>query len=198
VTSVAIERALARHGTAESGKKVHGDLLLYAVGRETCADVPRPRALGLQTDERGRIAVTSTIRRRCPNVYAAGDVIGFPALAATAVEQGRLAACHMFGVERRPASNLPYGIYTIPEISMVGAQRGAAHRREGSLRGRDRALRRAGQGADDRRRDGMLKILFDPESLRRARCPRHRRPRRRDRPHRTGGDGARRHHRILP
>ncbi len=105
----------------ESGKEVHGDALLYTVGRQTNADLLRLEAAGLAADERGRIAVNEFFQTRVPHIYAAGDVIGFPALASTSMEQGRLASCHMFGAycESRPEA-IPYGIYTIPEISMVG------------------------------------------------------------------------------
>ncbi len=105
----------------ESGKEVHGDTLLYTVGRRTNADLLNLDAAGLTADERGRIAVNEFFQTAVPHIYAAGDVIGFPALASTSMEQGRLASCHMFGAycESRPNA-MPYGIYTIPEISMVG------------------------------------------------------------------------------
>src|SRR6185436_11192572 len=100
--------------------RVHGDALLYTVGRQTNADRLNLDAIGIAPDERGRITVDGDFRTAVPHVYAAGDVIGFPALASTSMDQGRLAARHMFGAsppgQRGPA---PYGIYTIPEISMV-------------------------------------------------------------------------------
>jgi NAD(P) transhydrogenase len=106
----------------ESGKEVHGDALLYTVGRQTNADLLNLPAAGLTADERGRIAVDEGYRTAVPHIFAAGDVIGFPALASTSMEQGRLATCGMFGVACRSYPEfLPYGIYTIPEISMVGA-----------------------------------------------------------------------------
>jgi NAD(P) transhydrogenase len=105
----------------ESGKEVHGDTLLYTVGRRTNADLLNLEAAGLSADERGRIAVNEFFQTAVPHVYAAGDVIGFPALASTSMEQGRLASCHMFGAScENRLSAMPYGIYTIPEISMVG------------------------------------------------------------------------------
>ena len=105
----------------ESGKEVHGDTLLYTVGRRTNADLLRLEAAGLAADDRGRIAVNEFFQTAVPHVYAAGDVIGFPALASTSMEQGRLASCHMFGAYCEGRwSTMPYGIYTIPEISMVG------------------------------------------------------------------------------
>jgi len=78
-------------------------------------------AVGLEADKRGRLEVNENFQTDVPHVYAAGDVIGFPALASTSMEQGRLAACHMFGVAAESYRDvLPFGIYSVPEISMVG------------------------------------------------------------------------------
>ena len=105
----------------ESGKEVHGDTLLYTVGRRTNADLLGLDAAGLTADERGRIAVDEFFQTAVPHIYAAGDVIGFPALASTSMEQGRLASRHMFGADGQTRRDpIPYGIYTIPEVSMVG------------------------------------------------------------------------------
>jgi NAD(P) transhydrogenase len=91
----------------ESGKKVQGDALVAAAGMEA--------------DARGKIKVNEHYQTTVPHIYAAGDIIGFPALASTSMEQGRLSSCHMFGAPSEHMSDLfPYGIYTIPEISMVG------------------------------------------------------------------------------
>ena len=76
---------------------------------------------GVSTDDRGRLSVNDHYQTAVPHIYAVGDVIGFPSLASTSMEQGRIAACHAFGVEARSVPALfPYGIYSIPEISMVG------------------------------------------------------------------------------
>jgi NAD(P) transhydrogenase len=106
----------------DSGKEIYGDALLYSVGRQSNADLLNLEAGGLDADARGRIAVNEFYQTAVPHIYAAGDVIGFPALASTSMEQGRLASCHMFGehCERSSPESIPYGIYTIPEISMVG------------------------------------------------------------------------------
>ncbi len=117
-------------------------------------------------DARGRLAVNANYQTAVPHIYAAGDVIGFPALAASAMEQGRLASAHMFGAQVKSNSTcLPYGIYTIPEISMVGQTEqeltaakipyevGVAKYEE---------LAKAQMLGDE---TGLLKILFDPESL---------------------------------
>ncbi len=105
----------------ESGKKIMADALLYAMRRQANADLIRPEAAGLRADSRGRLKVNQYFQTPVPHIYAAGDVIGFPALASTSMEQGRVASCHMFGSTFSAMSDLfPYGIYTIPEISMVG------------------------------------------------------------------------------
>ncbi|HTZ72556.1 MAG TPA: Si-specific NAD(P)(+) transhydrogenase [Candidatus Aquilonibacter sp.] len=105
----------------ESGKKVYADALLYAVGRQANGDLLNLEAAGLKADARGRIPVNDRFRTEVPHIYATGDVIGFPALASTSMEQGRLASCDMFGLPFQHLPQLfPYGIYTIPEISMVG------------------------------------------------------------------------------
>jgi len=121
VLSVGYDERNRVMASLESGKEVHGDALLYTVGRRTNADMLNLDAAGLSADERGRILVNEFFQTAVPHIYAAGDVIGFPALASTSMEQGRLASCHMFGAycESRKDS-IPYGIYTIPEISIVG------------------------------------------------------------------------------
>lgn len=106
----------------ESGKHIVADLILFSVGRIGATDTLKLDHVGLEADHRGRLTVDPTYRTAVEHIYAAGDVIGYPALAATSSEQGRLAACHMFGIEAEPMGNhFPVGIYAIPEISMVGA-----------------------------------------------------------------------------
>jgi NAD(P) transhydrogenase len=108
--------------TLESGKSIRADCLMYCVGRQgATARLNLPNSGGATADERGRIKVNSTYQTDSPDVYAVGDVIGFPALASTSMEQGRQAACQMFGeLYESYAELFPYGIYSIPEISMVG------------------------------------------------------------------------------
>jgi NAD(P) transhydrogenase len=105
----------------ESKKKLSGDSLLYAVGRQGNVDDLNLAAAGIEADSRGRIPVDADYRTRQPHIFAAGDVIGFPSLASVSMEQGRIAAAHAFGkpVNSNPAT-YPYGIYTIPEISFIG------------------------------------------------------------------------------
>ena len=105
-----------------SGKHLVADVVLFSAGRIGATEDLNLDAAGLRTDDRGRLAVDAMYRTEVGHIWAAGDVIGFPALAATSSEQGRLAACTMFGVEAKPmGNNFPVGIYAIPEVSMVGA-----------------------------------------------------------------------------
>jgi NAD(P) transhydrogenase len=104
-----------------SGKEVVSDKALYSIGRTGATAYLALEKAGLAADDRGRIPVNEHYQTSTPNIYAVGDVIGFPSLASTSMEQGRLAACHAFGVDSKSVPELfPYGIYTIPEISMVG------------------------------------------------------------------------------
>ncbi len=104
-----------------SGKIAVADCLLYCVGRQGATADLGLEAIGLPVDARGRITVDACFRTAVPHVYAVGDVIGFPALASTSMEQGRVAACRMFDAPCDSMLDvLPYGIYAIPEIGMVG------------------------------------------------------------------------------
>ncbi|HVN05463.1 MAG TPA: Si-specific NAD(P)(+) transhydrogenase [Bryobacteraceae bacterium] len=104
-----------------SKKKISGDALLYAVGRQGNVEELNLPAAGLEADSRGRIPVDASYRTKQPHIYAVGDVIGFPSLASVSMEQGRIAAATALGlpVHSNPAT-YPYGIYTIPEISFIG------------------------------------------------------------------------------
>jgi NAD(P) transhydrogenase len=94
---------------------------LYSVGRIGASTNLNLQAVGLTADNRGRLQVNDQYQTAVPHIYAAGDIIGFPALASTSMQQGRHAACHAFGIPCRTQTELmPYGIYSIPEISMVG------------------------------------------------------------------------------
>jgi NAD(P) transhydrogenase len=105
----------------ESGKLLQAQCLLYAVGRQGTTKALALENVGLVPDDRERLKVNEHYQTDVPHIYAAGDVIGFPALASTAMEQGRLAVCHAYGVKTQSLPELfPYGIYAIPEISMVG------------------------------------------------------------------------------
>jgi NAD(P) transhydrogenase len=106
----------------KSGKTLQTESALFAAGRRAAVDGLALEKAGLAINDRGYIPVDDNYRTAAPHIYAAGDVIGFPALASTSMEQGRVAACHAFGFKykQRVASMLPMGIYTIPEISAAG------------------------------------------------------------------------------
>ena len=150
----------------ESGKKLIAEALLYAVGRQPNTDRLSLEKVGITPSERGQMLVNEFFQTTIPHIYAAGDVVGFPSLASTSMEQGRLAACHMFGVNaiHRPEL-LPFGIYTIPEISMVG-------RNETQLTA-DRIPYEVGVAPFDEvakaqitgDQTGLLKLIFHAESL---------------------------------
>jgi NAD(P) transhydrogenase len=104
-----------------SGKQIVTEKALHSIGRTGATRKLNLPVAGLEADSRGRLKVNSHYQTEVPHIYAVGDVIGFPSLASTSMEQGRLAVCHAFGVETNSVPELfPYGIYTIPEISMVG------------------------------------------------------------------------------
>ncbi len=105
----------------ESGKQVVTDSALYSIGRTGATEKLNLDAAGVKSDSRGRVQVNENYQTSVPHIYAVGDVIGFPSLASTSMEQGRLAASHSFGIQAKSMPGLfPYGIYTIPEISTVG------------------------------------------------------------------------------
>ena len=106
----------------ESGKRIVADAVLFSAGRVGATAALNLAAAGLEADACGRVPVGDGFRTAAPHIYAAGDVIGYPSLAAVSSEQGRLAACAAFGVQTGPMpTHFPFGIYAIPEISMVGA-----------------------------------------------------------------------------
>ncbi len=115
---------IGEHGTITtlaSGKRIPAETVMYSAGRQGATAALELENAGLEADKRGRIAVDEHFRTTVPHIYAVGDVIGFPALAATSMEQGRLAALHAMGEEKGKITALqPIGIYTIPEISYVG------------------------------------------------------------------------------
>jgi len=108
--------------TLHSGKTLEMEAALFAAGRRGVVEKLGLESAGVTLNKRGYIEVNENYRTSAPSIYAAGDVIGFPALASTSMEQARVAVCHAFGFQykQRLASNLPMGIYTIPEISAVG------------------------------------------------------------------------------
>ena len=109
--------------TLKSSKQAVSEKLLYTMGRVGNTDMLNLNAVGIKSNERGGLNVNENFQTALPHIYAIGDVIGFPALASTSMDQGRRAVCNAFhteGVTCEVVSHLPFGIYTIPEISMVG------------------------------------------------------------------------------
>jgi NAD(P) transhydrogenase len=149
----------------ESGKRIHGDALLYAVGRQANTDLIALEAAGLTSGPRGKLVVDKNFQTNVPHIYAAGDVIGFPSLASTSMEQGRLASCHLFGAPAQASQGkLPYGIYTIPEISMVGETELSLTQAKIPFEvgiAKYEELAKAQIVGDQ---TGMLKILFHPDT----------------------------------
>jgi NAD(P) transhydrogenase len=106
-----------------SGKQVRSEMVLFAAGREGATQQLQIENAGLAVDKRGRIAVDEHYRTSVLHIYAAGDVVGFPSLASTSMEQGRHAACHAFGAPVAPpqfGAVFPFGIYAVPEMSVIG------------------------------------------------------------------------------
>ncbi|HEY8018435.1 MAG TPA: Si-specific NAD(P)(+) transhydrogenase [Actinomycetota bacterium] len=158
--------------TMPSGPAIDADKVLVTAGRVgNTADLGL-EALGVEMDERGRIVVDAAFRSAVPGLYAAGDVIGSPALASASMEQARVAVCHAFGFpyKQEVSSLIPNGVYTIPEVSTVGVSEAEA---EG--RGIDAVVGRASFGDNARGaiigdRDGMLKLVFDRATRRLIGC----------------------------
>ena len=148
-----------------SGKQVVTDKVLYSVGRRGATDTLGLETAGLRADDRGRLDVNEHYQTPVPHIYAVGDVIGFPSLASTSMEQGRLAACHAFGVATHSMPELfPYGIFTVPGMSMVGRTEEQLTR-EGVPYEVGRAQYREiarGQILGDR--TGLLKLIFHRET----------------------------------
>ena len=165
VAEVTIEGPRRAVAILKSGKKIISDVLLYSIGRVGATNDLKLDNAGLTADDRGRLKVNAAFQTAQPHIYAVGDVIGFPSLASTSLEQGRQAACHAFNVPLVPISTeFPYGIYSIPEISMVGRTEEAlmadnVHYEVGLAHYKEIA-----RGAILGDHSGMLKLLIDIET----------------------------------
>jgi len=166
VVSVRLDEQGRVEACLESGKTVRGERLLYSVGRQGNSDSISLASAGLSADARGRIKVNEFFQTSVPHIYAAGDVIGFPALAAASMEQGRLAANHMLGTPGHFAiETMPYGIYSIPEISMVGKTERELTEAKIPYEVGVSKFAELAKGKMIGDEIGLLKILFDPTSL---------------------------------
>jgi NAD(P) transhydrogenase len=145
----------------KSGKRIRSDLLMAAAGRTGATAGLDLEKAGVPVDARGRLSVQPTYQTEVPHIYAVGDVIGFPALASTSAEQGRLAACHAFGGSSETASDyFPVGIYAVPEISIVGKNEQQLRKEGIAYETGVARLRETARGQIQGVQDGMLKLLF--------------------------------------
>lgn len=158
--------------TLENGRSVRSNVILFAAGRMGATDSLNLEACGLSVDHRGRVKVdANTFQTEVPHIYAAGDVIGFPSLASTSMEQGRIAACQALGMRAYdPPDYFPYGIYAVPEISTVGMteeeiQERGIHYECGIARFRETSRGHI-MGLDS----GMLKMIFSLKTRRLLGC----------------------------
>ncbi|GLQ11051.1 NAD(P)(+) transhydrogenase [Devosia yakushimensis] len=144
------------------GRRVRSDMLLYAAGRVGATADLGLQACGVVPDERGRLKVDpATFQTEVPNIYAAGDVIGFPSLASTSMEQGRIAALHAFGASMPPAPQFfPYGIYAVPEISTVGLTEQQVRAAGTSYECGVARFRETSRGHIMGLQSGMMKMIF--------------------------------------
>lgn len=148
--------------TLSSGKSLDAETALFAAGRRGNIDGLKLEKAGVEVNARGLINVNERYETSAAGVYAAGDVIGFPALASTSMEQGRLAVCHAFGFQykQRLASTMPMGIYTIPEISAVGETEETCHEKQIPFAAGRARYENNARGMIIGDTGGMLKLVF--------------------------------------
>jgi NAD(P) transhydrogenase len=153
--------------TLASGAKLAADTILVAAGRSGNTDKLNLPAAGIAVGKRGCIDVNDRYQTNIPHIYAAGDVIGFPALAATSMEQARVAMVHAFDLKykTRVAALLPYGIYTIPECSMAGETEDALTKKGVACISGTAAYSANARGQIIGAKDGFLKLLFAPDTM---------------------------------
>jgi NAD(P) transhydrogenase len=151
-----------------NGRVVTTEMLLFAAGRVGATDDLNLGAAGIAADNRGRIIVDpKTMQTTVPHIYAAGDVIGFPSLASTSMEQGRVAACHAFGMAPHPPPEFfPYGIYSVPEISTVGMSEEEVRKREIPYECGMARFRETSRGHIMGLSGGMMKMIFSTKTRR--------------------------------
>jgi NAD(P) transhydrogenase len=146
----------------ENGRRLRSEMLLYAAGRVGATDLLNLDSCGLIADNRGRLKIDAvTFQTEVPHIYAAGDAIGFPSLASTSMEQGRIAACHAFNMPMPPAPEFfPYGIYSVPEISTVGMSEQEVRKRDIPYECGIARFRETSRGHIMGLNAGLLKMLF--------------------------------------
>jgi NAD(P) transhydrogenase len=145
---------------------IEADVVLVALGRFGNSENMGLEEVGVEKDDRGLIQVDKHFRTSIPNIYAVGDVIGQPALASTSMEEGRIACCHAFGLEDAEMPKFfPYGIYTIPEISMIGSTEEELIAKKAEFVAGRAVYRELARGQIVGDKSGLLKLLVDPKSL---------------------------------
>ncbi|MBI5048261.1 MAG: Si-specific NAD(P)(+) transhydrogenase [Deltaproteobacteria bacterium] len=167
VVKIAVETKDRVVTTLKSGKQSVSEKLLYTMGRVGNTDMLNLEAIGIKPNERGGLNVDENFQTTLPHIYAIGDVIGFPALASTSMDQGRRAVCNAFhteGVTCEVVSYLPFGIYTIPEISMVGATEEELTKKRAPYEIGCALFQEVAKGQIIGDTHGMLKLLFNREN----------------------------------
>lgn len=145
----------------ESGKTIVTNMVLVAAGRQGLSKALKLENAGIKADKRGQIKVNENYQTDVPHIYAAGDIIGFPSLASTSMEQGRKAACHAFSHQcTSHMKDFPYGIYSVPEISMVGLTEEECKEKQIEYDIGIACFREIARGQIMGLREGKLKIIF--------------------------------------
>jgi NAD(P) transhydrogenase len=172
VVSVTREEGRGIVTKLDDGSEVASEKLLFAAGRSGRTEDLALDTIGVAPDKRGSLKVDEDYRTTCPNVYAAGDVIGFPALASTSMEQARVAVCHAFEFtyKRQMSHLLPYGIYTIPEVSCVGLSEEDATKSGVAFVVGRAFYRDNARGKIIGDKDGVVKLVFDTPSRKLVGC----------------------------
>jgi NAD(P) transhydrogenase len=152
----------------EDGRQIWSEMILFAAGRKGAIDGLGLEAVGLGGDERGRIEVDrETFQTGVPHIYAVGDIIGFPSLASTSMEQGRIAACLAFGVSAHaPPEFFPYGIYSVPELSTIGMTEEQVRAKKIAYECGIARFRETSRGHIMGLQSGFLKMIFSLETRR--------------------------------
>jgi NAD(P) transhydrogenase len=168
VTEIAKEGEAAAKVVLSDGSTIYSDVVLFSAGRVGNTEGLGLEELGVKCNKRGYVEVDKHYRTAVPSIYAAGDVIGFPALASTAMEQARVAVCHAFDLKyKQQISNiLPYGVWTIPEIATVGETEDAL-----KVKGTNYEVGRSTYRTNPRGQilgdtEGFVKMIFDPDDQR--------------------------------
>ncbi|WP_199188522.1 Si-specific NAD(P)(+) transhydrogenase [Haliangium sp. UPWRP_2] len=152
--------------TLESGRVLEADRLLAAAGRSSNVEGMNLEGVGVKMGERGKIEINENFQTSVPHIYAAGDVVGWPSLAATSMEQGRVAMCHAFQLsyKTRMAETFPYGLYTIPEVSICGLSEEEARRKHPDVEVGKAFYRDNARGQIVNDPEGILKLVFDAKT----------------------------------